>query len=606
MGRGFLTGIFWGGIVGAGMLLVSSQALDRQSLSLPKPKATAVEVPGGSEFDQAGVDTDPAVPEPESRPEAEIVGLVDAPEDAVEEAPTLDTSALEVPTPSVEQPGGLTEAPKTSDAPKAPLASEEARPEDSTADLPVPEAPGDAPDTGGDAPVAVNPPKVDEADAATPSADETPQGTEVAALPDTGAGVSTDTETGTAPTVTTEDEAPAAMIAPSLGEEPALPGLSAGADTAPRLPQVIEPSQPVNDTATPEISAAPEAPLAPELAEDETPISEVEPAKPDAPSTEETASAQENTPDKDKTASVPDQPEAPSLLEKVETLDDKADNVETDRLPRIGSTGGNTGAGALPTIRRIGESAAEDDDVTEEPGEAVGEQAVTEAEPSDGPAIRVFGAEFANPDGNPLLSLVLVQQGDSVIGETELDGLPQAVAFAIEAGTDTASGLAAFYRAAGREVVMIPSLPEGARPQDVEQALRVNLETLPEAVAIMDVSGSSFQSDRNAVQQIVDVVTATGHGLITFPRGLNTAHQSAERAGVPAGLIFRKLDGSGETGEQIRRALDRAAFRARPDEAVILVGSTAPDTLAAIAEWVSGNRAKSVTLAPISAALLNE
>ena len=152
---------------------------------------------------------------------------------------------------------------------------------------------------------------------------------------------------------------------------------------------------------------------------------------------------------------------------------------------------------------------------------------------------------------------------------------------------------------------MIPSLPAGATPQDVEQAFRVNLETVTEAVAVMDVSGSSFQSDRAAVQQVVDIASSTGHGLITFPRGLNTAHQSAERAGIPAGLIFRRLDGSGESGEQIRRSLDRAAFRARPDEAVILVGTTRQDTLDAIIEWADGNRARSVTLAPVSAALLN-
>ena len=159
--------------------------------------------------------------------------------------------------------------------------------------------------------------------------------------------------------------------------------------------------------------------------------------------------------------------------------------------------------------------------------------------------------------------------------------------------------------AAGREVVLIPALPQGARPQDVEQALRVNFETIPEAVAIMDVSGGRFQSDRAAVSQVVDVVSDTGHGLITFPRGLNTVHQRAERAGVPTGLIFRNLDGGNETSEQIRRTMDRAAFRARQEDAVILVGTTSALTLGAILEWSLGNRSTSVTIAPISAALLD-
>ncbi|CAN0602953.1 unnamed protein product [Ectocarpus sp. 12 AP-2014] len=119
----------------------------------------------------------------------------------------------------------------------------------------------------------------------------------------------------------------------------------------------------------------------------------------------------------------------------------------------------------------------------------------------------------------------------------------------------------------------------------------------------MDVSGGSFQADRAAVAQVVDVIATSGHGLITFPRGLNTAHQRASRAGVATGLIFREMDGSGEDAEQIQRTLDRAAFRARQDEAVILVGTTDATTLIAMVEWVVGNRAQSVTLAPISAAL---
>ena len=58
MGRGFLAGLFWGGLVGLGLLFVSSQALDRQELSLPRPEAAAVEVPGGSEFNQAREETE--------------------------------------------------------------------------------------------------------------------------------------------------------------------------------------------------------------------------------------------------------------------------------------------------------------------------------------------------------------------------------------------------------------------------------------------------------------------------------------------------------------------------------------------------------------------
>mgnify|MGYP001803593660 CR=1 FL=1 len=67
MGRGFLSGIFWGGIVGLVALFVSSQTLERQVLSFPQPAAAEVEVPGGSEFNQARPESDPVLPRTDAR-----------------------------------------------------------------------------------------------------------------------------------------------------------------------------------------------------------------------------------------------------------------------------------------------------------------------------------------------------------------------------------------------------------------------------------------------------------------------------------------------------------------------------------------------------------
>ena len=558
LGRGFLAGIFWGGIVGLGLLFVSSQALDRQELSLPQPEAAAVEVPGGTEFDQAREESDPVLPDADARPEGETSGLASVPEDAVDEAPAFDTTALQVPTPSVGQAGGLSEAPSATEAPEAPATSESTRPDESTSELVVPESPGAAPDAGDAAAQPLAPAADDANDTATSTADAAPSDTDVAVLSGADADAQPGTDTGTAPAVTTDDNAPAAPEAPAIGDEPTLPLATDGNGVVLRAPDIASPT-------------------------------------------------------------VPESEQADSALKQVEAIGNQAENVETDRLPRIGDATEpeepeaptvpeaeevQPSDATLPTIRRLGNDNSapepEAEDVVEAEPEAEAEMAETE-----GPAIVVFGTEFINPAGNPLMSLVLVQEG-TVLEAADIQALPAEIAFAVDAAESGSGGSAAAYRAEGREVVMIPALPEGATPQDVEQALRVNFEMIPEAVAIMDVSGTSFQSDRAAVEQVVDVVADSGHGLITFPRGLNTAHQSASRAGVPAGLIFRRLDGGGETVEQIRRTLDRAAFRARNDEAVILVGTTAPDTLVAIMEWAAGNRARSVTLAPISAALLNE
>jgi len=78
----------------------------------------------------------------------------------------------------------------------------------------------------------------------------------------------------------------------------------------------------------------------------------------------------------------------------------------------------------------------------------------------------------------------------------------------------------------------------------------------------------------------------------------------AELAGVPTALVFREFDGAGQDSATIKRFLDQAAFRARQQSGVILVGHIRAATIKALIEWSLGNRASSVALAPVSAALL--
>jgi polysaccharide deacetylase 2 family uncharacterized protein YibQ len=171
----------------------------------------------------------------------------------------------------------------------------------------------------------------------------------------------------------------------------------------------------------------------------------------------------------------------------------------------------------------------------------------------------------------------------------------------VDAGLLEAGAIADAYRAAGREIVLVPTLPPGAAPADVEVALQVNFDVIPEAVALMDLPDGGFQAERQAVAQVVAAISATGHGLVTFPRGLNMAQQMADRAGVPARPVFRMLE-AGDTDAALR-TLDQAAFRARQEGTVILVGEAEPATVEAIRRWAEANRAGDVLFAPISAAL---
>ena len=521
MGRGFLTGIFWGGIVGFAMLSVSSLVFGRQELSLPRPEAVPVEVPAGTEFDQARPETVPVAPEAETRPGAEGVAGVVAPDDAVETPPAFDTSSLEVPQPSVEGPSGLGETPEVAQEidinVTGPASSGDGTAPDAGPALVAPEVPGAAPDTATDAPVEGDAPATDDTAVVAPV-------------------IVDDAPAPIAPTAETQD--PVQAPAPTIIETD-----SASAPETPAAPEAVE---------APGVDTAPNAIVRVDGGESE-------------------------------------------FFRPVDEIGNIAPNVETDRLPRIGLAP-DTEEDSFPLVRALPGS---------EPEEEIVETAPEVVAPIlDGSnALERWATAFEAPTDRPMMSVVLVHRGDQALSADMLDRLPETVSFAIDAGLPGAARIAADYRAMGREIVMIPSLPFGATPQDVEVALRVNFETVAEAVAVMDNSGDSFQSDRAAVAQVVDVVTASGHGLITFPRGLNTAHQLAQRVGVPTGLIFRDIDGNEETNEQIRRAMDRAAFRARQDDAVILVGRTDVSTIEALEEWMLGNRAASVALAPISAAL---
>ena len=575
MAQGFLAGALWGTLCGVAILGVASQAVERRSLSFPKPQATAVEVPGGSEFDQARPESDPVVPEAQTRPNAgeTAIGVV-PPEDVVETPPAFDTTSLDAPRPSLDSPRELGDVPTfQADADVTVTVPEAGQGSGGSASpvLPAPETPGAAPDADTNVSPALPGAAPDTTEAPT-----VPSATEDAAAPSTDAvaapAPSTDTlqpvpEAPSSPTIG-GGESVAALTAPDAGDAPRV----TAAEDAPERPQTVAPS--LGGNLETESESAPAAPTT--LTAPAAPTGVADAPQPEA----------DDTP-----------PVAPGAMPRVLELESSSEignlatNVTTNRLPRIGIS--NEESSALPTILTPGQ---------DEQADTTDAETVADGLPSG--ALNAYRAPFEGGSGKPLVSVVLLHEGAEALDKDALSVLPASVAFAVDAANSAAGDIAAAYRAAGREVVLIPTVPEGARPQDVEVALQANFDRVPEAVAIMDASGGGFQANRAAVAQVVDIVGLTGHGLITFPRGLNTAHQRAEQSGIPAGLIFRDLDGDGQGNEQIRRAFDRAAFRARQDEAVILVGRTRPETLAAIREWSLGNRAATVTMAPVSAALI--
>lgn len=250
----------------------------------------------------------------------------------------------------------------------------------------------------------------------------------------------------------------------------------------------------------------------------------------------------------------------------------------------------------------------------EVPGVKVGELPQVEAEPAapapeaqpapeDLPPFRRYAREF-QPEGKPLFAILLRDVGAAGMSRAELASLPFPVSIVIDPLDPGAKAAMADWRAAGQEVVTLANgIPEGATAGDIETTFATLEAILPEAVAVIDQDLGGFQDDRPLATLVLPVIEGQGRGILTYDRGLNAADQIARRVGVPSATIFRRLDAEGESRQTIRRYLDRAAFKAAQEGAVVVIGDTRPETVAAILEWTVEGKAGTVSLAPITAVM---
>ncbi|MEM9576145.1 MAG: divergent polysaccharide deacetylase family protein [Pseudomonadota bacterium] len=228
-------------------------------------------------------------------------------------------------------------------------------------------------------------------------------------------------------------------------------------------------------------------------------------------------------------------------------------------------------------------------------------------ERTDLPPIERFAAVFDNPENKPLMTVILIDDGVDIpalpTGLSAIQQLPHPVSFAVDALLPDAADRMRTYRAAGFEVLAMVDLPEGARAADAEVSLSVALDAMPEVVGVLDGVRTGIQTSPDAGRQVAQILAQTGHGLVTQNRGLNTVQKLAARQGVPSAVVFRDFDAKGQSSVVIRRFLDHAAFRAGQEGKVIMLGRLREETLAALVVWALQDRASSVAMAPVSAAL---
>lgn len=437
-------------------------------------------------------------------------------------------------------------------------------------------------------------------------------------------------ETPDQPVVVTED-APApeadALVSAAVSEPAADAAPDAGSDAmtadpadavvaAPESVALEEPESPgpddiaiaadlVADPLPPDAASVTAEPASPEVLTDEPPLvtATVAPAEtaaesPQAPVLPDQTAEPVVTPDPE-TGPLPDtnSPEA--------TSDDAPDIAPVSRLPTV--TAREPDAGAMPepdatvTINRPGSETEADDAV-----EAATEDPVADVLAPDGPALVRFATAIDNPEGKPLMGVVLIDTGELSGAASVIATLPFPVTIAIDPGAPGAAESGAAYRAAGIEVMALARLPQGARPTDVEVAFEAVFVALPEAVGVLDAGEGGLQANSAVTEQTMARLARDGLGVVTLSKGLNMANRAAEAAGVPAGTIYRDLDSEGQSAQVIRRFMDQAAFRARQTSGVILLGRVRPDTISALMLWGAENRAEQVAVVPISAVLLQE
>ncbi len=105
MARGFLSGLIWGAVVSGAILVVASKVADFTSLTQPTPDVEAVDLPEGSGFQQNRPESQPNVPQTETRPEGDASPAPVAPQAPTATAPVADTTPAPQPEASMPEAG---------------------------------------------------------------------------------------------------------------------------------------------------------------------------------------------------------------------------------------------------------------------------------------------------------------------------------------------------------------------------------------------------------------------------------------------------------------------------------------------------------------------
>ena len=632
--KGLVTGAFLGLLIGGTGVLVASLAGETPAGNTP-PRTPQVAAPEAVATldDSAAPAPRPGSAASDSRSDPASAPLVVAPL-AEPSAPVADTEPLDLPVTAAVD--GALAAPDpvalpdmTADAvspvlpnpqsraPQVPVAEEDVIVSTEPAapvvvELPEPVAAETPEATPDPAPVVV---EVVEAPAATPAPDtpedETPAA-ELAPPVETAETVDdTAPEPVTADPVTAEVAAAPAAPTATAPEAPVETAEAAAPAAQPISPAPAEasPAAPPSDAATPE--AAPPVDVAAEAAEVAAvsdPVSLVpsapvpapaaalpEPENAPAPAPVETAEAV--TPP----APAPAQP-TPEVVAGTEAPapDPVTPEGQAAPAPAVVSILNRDSGRRLP-----GQAGGTLVDRAAAPEPAAPTPVVVEEQPEiDAPAIRRHAAVWQGDRDGPMISVILIDALELSDPVGALTALPFDVTVALDPTAPGAASRMTVLRAAGIEVAILLTLPEGATPSDVEISLAAARDVLPATVLLLD--DGSRRHARGVTDQIIAALAEEGRGFVTAAQGLDTGLRLAEATGVPAAAVLRDLGNVAQEARALRRFLDQAAFRARQTGGEVLMGRITAETLTALAAWGVSLSGDTVRVVPASALLTRD
>ena len=208
---------------------------------------------------------------------------------------------------------------------------------------------------------------------------------------------------------------------------------------------------------------------------------------------------------------------------------------------------------------------------------------------------------FDDPDGRPLMSIVLLDGPVEEATRAGLDALDLPLTFAVDPARADVSDTARRHREAGHEVAMLGhALVADGTAEEAEIATDAALRAIPQALAVVvETVGSS--GDGKQLDALLPLLQRAGMGFVVSSSGAETDLDVAADD-VPTRSVDRTV-ARDATAAALMQELDRAASDAERSGSALVVGPVSPKMLWALRTWSERSRAGRVALAPLSAVL---